>query len=84
MVKEVNMNEYKTKKTAQAALNKEKKKLGELMCPVFKKPCITDKCAAFSGRIYEVNHYGKPKAWRMFKPCCNSPLVTGIIEMEMP
>lgn len=78
------ITEYKTKKTAQVAFNREKKKFEKLICPVFKKKCISNKCVAFNGRVYPVRYYGKPDVYKVFNPCCCSPLVTGTIEMEMP
>jgi hypothetical protein len=75
---------YKTKKTAQAAFRRKEKKFMELICPVFKKECMSKKCVSFSGRVYHIQMHGKPINYRVSDPCCNSPLVTGVIEMEMP
>lgn len=76
------MLKYKTKKTAQTAFNREKKKLIELMCPIFKVKCLGDKCVSFSGRVYILRRYKKPDVYRMHSPCCSNAIVNGYIEME--
>lgn len=78
------MIEYKTKKTAQTAFNREICKMASLMCPVFKTGCITKKCASFGGRVYLLKRHLKPDVWKVFTPCCTNAIVTGSIEMEMP
>ena len=78
------MKEYKTKKTAQAAFNKEKKKLEGITCPVFNVLCFTSKCMSFAGRVYSLKRHLKPTVYKIHLPCCTNAIVTGSIEMEMP
>lgn len=78
------MIEYKTKKTAQAAFNREKAMMADMKCPVFKTFCYTEKCVSFGGRICKISMYNKSPIFKMYKPYCMNAIVTGTIEMEGP
>lgn len=48
-------------------------------CPVFKTQCLEERCHSFfKGSVIRLKEDG----YKVYPPCCNSPLVTGIIEVE--
>ena len=52
------------------------------LCPVFQDTHKCEKCHSYNeGYLYSTKDSNKD-FFRLFKPCCTSPLVTGTIEVE--
>lgn len=79
------MNKYKNQKTANQARQRAARRMLRQWCPVFKELCKGTDCVSFTlGKSHQSISYDKsnPAIWKTSFPKCDSPLVTGYIEMD--
>jgi len=73
------MPEAKNQAAAIDQVRKLQREYMNKMCPVFRKRCSGTDCTGFyEGGITPFQREDE-KAFKIFPPCCTSPMVTGII-----
>ena len=73
-------NIEKTEEKAVSNLADKRERFLRKGCPVFKTNCRGDNCHSYNeGQVTTVSFVDNVR-FKVFEPCCSSPLVTGLIE----